>query len=129
MKILYHGKWSVYKPASRNPNAPPNTVYARRESDGMDWYNFIHDNHPFKKGSVIVTLVNTDMGLVIGAAVYEADRLFPDYGHIIEIEGYTGKNPQKDFGNKFFDLEELTVSSDTVNERIIRLYKETDKAC
>lgn len=118
MVVIDHGKWEIYTPDKGHPNAPPKTMYARRVSDGADWYPFVHANNKFKKGSVIATVLPAPMGLTIGAAVYEADRLFPGGGYLIEIQGYTGDNPQRDFGCHFYDPETNTISEDTEVERI-----------
>ena len=127
MKIINHGKWSVYTPAKPNPQAPLNAVYARN-GKGEDWYYYIDPkNGKFHTSSVIATITENYGGSTIGAAVYEPDRLFPDNGHIIEIMGYRGNNPQKDLGSRYFDLDSLTISEETIFDRVKKLVEETEQ--
>lgn len=127
MKIINHGKWSVYTPAKPHPQAPLNAVYARNEK-GEDWYHYIDPkNSKFHTSSVIATITENYGGSTIGAAVYEPDRLFPDNGYIIEIMGYRGNNPQKDLGSKYFDLDSLTISEETVFDRVKKLAEEAEQ--
>lgn len=117
MEVTHHGEWELYRPTTPHPHAMANTMYARRKSDGTDWYDFVHPNDKFAKGSVIATIVKTELGLMIGAAVYEGDRLFPE-SHLIEIQGYEGNNPQKSFGSHFYDPVTNTISEDTELQRL-----------
>jgi len=127
MKIINHGKWSIYVPEHPHPQAPPNTAYAKN-SKNEDWYYYIlPDSYKFQKGSVVATVIENYGGLAVGAAVYEADRLFPDNGYIIEIIGYRGNNPQKEFGSKYFNFDDLTFSKETVTQRVIREVKEAEQ--
>lgn len=118
MKVVLHGNWVLYAPKEPNPNAVPNTLYAKRVEDGVDWYEFVHPGDKFKDGSVVATVHNG----VVGAAVYEADRLFPEGALLIEIQDYEGGSPQMELGGHFFDVNELTFSKDTQSERLVKQY-------
>jgi len=98
-----HGNWIAYKPEKMPEAAPPNTLFAKRESDGVDWYDHVNGG-AFSEGTVkIAAIMREGIGYVVGPATYDATRIFPA-GHIVaEIGDYTGSDPQKDFGNKVYD--------------------------
>jgi hypothetical protein len=112
MNIIEHGSWLPYKPEQLPPNAPPNTLFAKRESDGVDWYEYVNSGESFGKDSVKLTAIWRDYagGYVVGPAVYDATMLFPA-GHIVfEITDYAGSDPQTEFGNKVFEPAAQTFS-------------------
>ena len=55
MSIIDHGTWVAYRPAKHPEGAPGNAIFARRESDGLDWYEYCRAEH-FKKGSLKLTV-------------------------------------------------------------------------
>jgi hypothetical protein len=105
MNIIDHGKWTRYHPSRLPEEMPPNALYSRRESDQKDWYDFLWKDKVFKQDTVKATANWTDnVGVyVIGAATYDGSMMFPHDSLIIEIEGYTGVDPQKDLGGKSYD--------------------------
>ena len=106
MKIIDHGRWEPYKPAKPYKafeGAAVNVAYVQRDKDGKDWYTYIYDDKPFKTENVKMCLHTQDDLWIVGAAVYEPDRLFPHKAMVLEIEGYEGDDPQQAFGNKMFD--------------------------
>lgn len=110
MHVITHGTWSRYSPAALPKGAPSNTIFCRSDSDGADWYEYRRTN--FNADSVKLNAYYREEagGLVVGAAVYEADRLFPDNQTVLEVTGYTGNDPQADFGNKLYNPADATFS-------------------
>ena len=104
MNIINHGKWLPYKPARLPPSAPPNTLFARRESDNVDWYDYVNSGKNFGARSVKLMAIWREYagGHVVGPAVRDATMLFPANHVVIEITDYTGIDPQAEFGNKIF---------------------------
>jgi hypothetical protein len=110
MMIINHGKWMLYKPEKhywRFEEAGAqgmNILYAKRESDGKDWYVYVNDDEPFKDGSVRMIIHDQGDGWIVGAATYDATALWPAGALVLEITDYRGSDPQTDFGGKMFDL-------------------------
>jgi hypothetical protein len=119
IKIIHHGAWVQYTPDKPIEGVPENAsiAFAKRESDGVDWYQFIRTEGSFAEGSVLATAMWQDFynEFVVGPAVYDAQRLFPANQILLEITGYTGDNPQRDLGDKilrddkFFDIPKRVV--------------------
>lgn len=110
MKIIDHGKWEKYRPDELPYGAPPNALFARRESDGVDWYEYVNSGKHF--GVTSIKLMAGDQpalgGLIVGPAVYDPTLLFPPGQVVLEITGHKSKDPQAEFGNKVFDREAQT---------------------
>jgi hypothetical protein len=102
-QIVDHGKWVPYRPDKLPEFAPPNTIFARRESDGVDWYDYVRDENSFTADSVKFTALRQDSGWVVGAAVRDANRLHPADQWVAEIIDYHGGDPQAELGNRLFD--------------------------
>jgi len=133
MKIIDHGAWVKYKPDKRRiaMDAPANAIFAKRVSDGVDWYDYVRPNfyliHPrpttlpeyeppgepnFKPGSVICNVYRHpefDRDF-IGTAVYDPTRFVPCNQRIIEITDYAGTDPHAEFGGKVYDREAGTFT-------------------
>lgn len=107
MRIIRHGKWSLYKPSEPPPGAPPNALFARREGDDVDWYDYVNSGENFGTDTVKLMAIHRDYagGYVVGPAVIDATMLWPAGHIVVEIEGYTGGDPQAEFGNKLYDPE------------------------
>lgn len=105
MNIIEHGNWLPYKPTEPPKNAPVNALFAKRESDGVDWYEYVNDGKKFGADTVKLAAVYRDyaQGYVVGPAVYDATLIFPPDHVVLEITDYTGSDPQKDFGNMVID--------------------------
>jgi hypothetical protein len=115
MSIIKHGKWLSYKPSKLPEGAPINALFARRESDGVDWYDYVNSGRNFGADTVkLMASWRADIGgFVIGPAVYDATMLFPAGQFVLEITGYTGTDPQAEFGNKVYDPETGSLHSMT----------------
>jgi hypothetical protein len=107
MTVIYHGKWTLYKPQrpyKKFKGTDFNILYTRRDSDYRDWYVYINDDKPFKDGSVKMIVRDQGYGWVVGAAVYDESMLWPESALVVEVTDYQGNDPQKDFGGKVFNL-------------------------
>jgi hypothetical protein len=104
MNIINHGKWLPYKPQCMPPSAPPNTLFARREGDQIDWYDYVNSGKNFGVSSIKLMAIWREAagGFVVGPAVVDATMLFPPNHIVFEITDYTGSDPQAEFGNKIF---------------------------
>ena len=98
MNIKNHGEWQVYKPSTLPEGAPPNAMFARRESDGLDWYAYVHPGTNFEEGSIKMTVVNG----TVAAATKDATALFPGGATVLEVIGVTEDDPQAAFGRKVY---------------------------
>ena len=103
-QIMSHGKWVPYQPDKLPEFMPPNTLFARRESDGVDWYDYVRDPKNFIADSVKFTVMKQNSGWIIGAAVREPDRLHPADQMVLEVIDYHGGDPQAELGGRGFDL-------------------------
>lgn len=109
MKIVNHGKWSMYTPENPHPHAPANTLYSRNEA-GEDWYSF-KNKGPLKKDSVKAMAYEQDGKLVIGVATKDQSRLFPGNGTLIEIIDPPKGNPLDNFAGKVYDPKENKIDA------------------
>lgn len=111
MTIIEHGKWLPYQPMALPPNAPPNALFARRESDQIDWYDYVNSGENFGADTVKLMAIWRDpVGYVVGPAVYDATMLCPANHIVLEVTDYTDSDPQTEFGNKVYDPETKTFS-------------------
>ena len=99
MDITNHGSWKRYTPPVLPEGAPPNAMFARRESDGVDWYDYVNTGKAFAKDSIKMTVTN----LTVSAAVKDATMLFPAGATVLEIKDVATQDPQKMFGRKIYD--------------------------
>jgi hypothetical protein len=104
-QIIDHGKWVSYQPDQLPPEAPPNAMFCRRESDGVDWYDYVRDPESFTADGVKFTAVWQDIynGFTVGAAVRDPARLFPAGQLVREIIDYRGGDPQTELGNRLYE--------------------------
>jgi hypothetical protein len=104
MNVIEHGSWVRYQPSTIPDDAPPNALFCRRESDGMDWYAYVHPGTNFGADTVKFAAIMRDgVGYVVGPATTDATAMFPADHLVGEITDYVGTDPQGDLGNKVFD--------------------------
>jgi len=105
MTFIDHGKWQPYTPATLPPGVPSGALFVRRESDGIDWYDYVKDGGNFSPDTVKFTALwhPTYQSYLVGAAVYDVTLLFPPNQLVREITDYAGSDPQADFGSKLYD--------------------------
>lgn len=112
MSIIEHGDWTRYYPDPRPESAPLNAMFARRDGDTQDWYQYV--NPPaanFQPNSVKMTVYRQAAnGPSVGAAVFDPTMLWPDQALIVEDTGYAGDDPQADYGRKIYDPATKTFS-------------------
>lgn len=105
-QITEHGRWQLYQPDKWPEHAPPLALFARRESDGVDWYVYSRDLKNFSPDTVKFTVLWQDIhnGFVVGAATRDVARLFPAGQMLLEIIDYHGgDDPQAELGQKIYD--------------------------
>ena len=104
MNVIEHGNWVRYQPDVIRADAPLNTMFCRRESDGVDWYDYVHPGGNFNSNTVKFTAMMRDgIGYIVAAATTDATAMFPADHIVGEITDYVGTDPQGDLGNKVFD--------------------------
>jgi hypothetical protein len=111
-QILDHGKWVRYQPDRLPQGMPPNTLFARRESDGVDWYDYVRDENSFTVDSVKFTATRQDShnGYTVGLATRDPTRLFPAGALLREIVDYRGGDDlQLEIGNKLYNPDTQTL--------------------
>lgn len=106
MNTIDHGAWTNYKPDPLPDGAPISAMFARRDSDGVDWYDYTRAGTNFGAGHVVIAAYWVD-GLqnsyVVGPATQNPAAIFPQGCIVHEVTDYTGSDPQTDLGNKRFD--------------------------
>jgi hypothetical protein len=105
-QILDHGRWVRYQPDRLPPDMPPNALFARRISDGVDWYNYVRDENNFVADSVKFTATWQDIhnGYIIGLATRDPSMLFPAGALLREIIDYHGSDDlHLELGNRLYD--------------------------
>ena len=107
MNIKDHGTWHRYTPNKLPKDAPANALFARRESDGADWYDYVNSGDNFAETSIKLTLRD---GKIVGAAVTDPTLLFPGGGSVLEVFDVQVNDPQKTFGMKVYDAKNKTFS-------------------
>jgi len=112
MASIDHGTWSSYTPDTLPSGAPPGALYVQRDSDSVDWYQYLKDGTHFGAGTVKFSALWQAVynGYVVSVAVYDADRLFPANQIVREIPDYSGSDPQGDYGQKLYDPATDTFS-------------------
>jgi hypothetical protein len=122
-QIIDHGKWQRYTPDEVPGDAPPHAMYARRESDGVDWYAYSRDPINFAGPDTVKFMASWDevrKVFIVGAASHDVSLLFPAGQLVRELTEFYGKDPQSELEvkgydpetNKFIDLPPLTSASD-----------------
>jgi hypothetical protein len=107
-QIIDHGKWVRYEPDRLPEFAPPGALFARRESDGVDWYDYSRDRNNFGADTVKFT-VHLQNGHAIGAATRDVTRLFPAGMLVRELTEFHGIDPQAELGVKRYDPDANTL--------------------
>lgn len=105
-QIVDHGKWVLYQPDTLPEYAPLGTLFARRESDGVDWYDYVRDENSFAADTVKFTVLWQDVhkGYTIAAATRDPHRLFPAGQLLREIIDYHGGSDlQAELGARLYD--------------------------
>jgi hypothetical protein len=102
MKIINHGSWTRYVPDQMPKELPANIgiIFCRRDSDGVDWYQYIHGKTAKLKGdSIKVTVLDG----IVRAASRDASMLFPQNCTVLELIGDNTMDAQTAYGGKLYD--------------------------
>lgn len=109
MIITEHGIWLPYTPGTLPENAPPSAIFVRRESDGVDWYDYVNSGTNFDPGSIKMTVVGPSN--VVGAAVFDPTMMFPGSNALVlEVFDVVTDDPQAMFGNKIYNAADGTFT-------------------
>ncbi len=105
MTFRDHGNWTAYAPTAIPDNAPPSSLFAKRDSDGQDWYDYVHPGTNFTPNNVVICAYWSDRYrcYIVGAATRDPTAIFPARGLVHEQLDYAGSNPQGDLGDKAYD--------------------------
>ena len=123
--INNHGTWSLYRPRLLPPGAPGNALFAKRDNDNVDWYDYIRKDKAFKEGNVVMTIGTDEYGMHVNAANFDSSRIFPAGQLVLEVE-YDGEDPQKYFGDRMYDPETKEFKDVTFSELVLRPKNATD---
>jgi hypothetical protein len=89
MDIIDHGEWEAYKPENYPVKGLPSSIlFARRVSDGRDWYLFAR-KELIGTDTIKVLLRKAEEGWVVITTTYDAAVLFPADSRLIEVSGVT----------------------------------------
>jgi hypothetical protein len=99
MDIKNHGAWHRYSPAKLPKDAPANAMFAQREGDAADWYDYVNSGEHFAPDSIKMTVVDG----VVAAATVDPTALFPAGATVLEVGGAPARDPQAAFGRKVYD--------------------------
>jgi hypothetical protein len=83
MAVKDHGHWVQYIPTEFPKDAPTNALFARRKSDGYDWYEYVYRSGKFDPKSLKLTVRDG----VISAPAVDVSMLFPAGSQVIELSG------------------------------------------
>ncbi|MCJ2030710.1 hypothetical protein MKK50_15140 [Methylobacterium sp. J-043] len=126
--IIDHGTWVPYtREAVVSPEGyplvPAGTMFCKRESDDVDWYDFSRAEDSFAPGSVLVACLKTDLGWITQGVFADFGRMFPQNQMLIELQGWEGEKPHNEFGMKIFDPVAKTFTDIPVAPQPIVTFK------
>jgi hypothetical protein len=113
--IINHGTWLPYTremvlSPEGHPMVPSGTIFCKRVSDDVDWYEFSRAAGSFAAGSVLVACLSTNLGYITQAVCADPQLMFPQNCMLIEVQGWEGEKPHNVFGMKVFDPEAGTFT-------------------
>jgi hypothetical protein len=91
MDIIDHGEWENYKPENYPIKLPSHIIFARRISDGADWYLF-QRRQLTATSTIKMLLRKTDQGLAVITTTLDASELFPADSRLIEVSGVSERH-------------------------------------
>src|SRR4051812_45624458 len=107
------GDWATYDPGPdftyTMPSGivvpfPPNTMFCKRTGDDVDWYVYSRNPANFAPGSVKISCLVRGGVVYTNVATFHEIMLFPQQQRLIEVHGYTGTDPQKDFARLIVNI-------------------------
>lgn len=124
------GLWNLYTPDVLPDGAPPKALFARREGDGVDWYEFARkEAETFDLGTVYATALPITRGGVTGFSVAAVQRditmLFPGGSRLLKVEGvaHDEEFPHKLFERQNYDPEAGTITPFPADKGTVLTYK------
>ena len=125
IQIIDHGQWESYTPdpmpawvTEMGPQYRFN--FARRVSDGVDWYEFVHRANAFQDNPVVCSvLVNPADGVeTVKAVTRDPQKLFPGGQRLIEITGHDVEDdkPHNEFAWLTYDPATKTLNGSNTPE-------------
>jgi hypothetical protein len=107
--VTDHGAWTRYVPGTIPTRAPPNALFSQRDSDSVDWYDYVNAGSNFTPDTTVKMTVGPDN--IVRAATIDPTRLFPGTGvRILEVDGAPLTDPQTDWGGQVYDPNTKTFS-------------------
>lgn len=106
------GMWERYRPENPPDDAPASAFFARRVTDGVDWYAFARDPATWAADALKATALPTERGLVVMAVARDASTLFPAGCRLFAIHGHDPEDPKpwKSYEQTILDLEAGTFT-------------------
>jgi hypothetical protein len=109
MEIIDHGEWvASEKPDNYPVKLPPGILFARRTSDGLDWYQF-QRSELTDTDTVKMLLRKTDQGWAVLTTTYDASELFPQDSRLIEVRGVTDDHESYRMNLVDLDTKQFTL--------------------
>ena len=59
MAVIEHGDWQLYTPSPFPESMPVGALFARRVSDGADWYDYVKAGSNFQANTIKMTVAQT----------------------------------------------------------------------
>jgi hypothetical protein len=97
LTITQHGTWKAYEPDPWPANLPLFVLFCRRESDQVDWYEFVKRDE-LASETVKMTAMQVDEHWIVQAAARDATQLFPQQCLLLEVDGVDDPDPQASYG-------------------------------
>ena len=110
MAVIEHGDWQLYTPSPFPESMPVGALFARRVSDGADWYDYVKAGSNFQANTIKMTVAQT----LVCAATTDPAMLFPANGSVLEVTDVPLTDPQGDWGRRTYDAATQTFSAEPV---------------
>lgn len=112
--VIDHGNWERYIPNPLPEWAVGTAIaFARRTTDGVDWYEFRNNIAEFAKDSIVCTvLLDPSDGVETVKAVFRDETMiFPAGSRVIEVRGFdeTDPKPHNTLAWMIYDPESQTL--------------------
>lgn len=106
--MIDHGAWEGYKPEVYPKDVPEGIIFARRVSDGADWYDYVKSGI-FLQNTLKLLISTSEEGDIVRVPVVEAHRMFPAGCRVIELPDVKRLQDESalidEFANRIFDLK------------------------
>lgn len=97
------GTWTTYKPNPWPSEMPPEVLFAKRDSDGVDWYEYLKTPDTFYDDDVIAVAALENGQWIIKVATRDATRLWPAGRKVLVWTDETSDDPQTKYGEKVYN--------------------------